>query len=419
MTGEIGSGASALAHCRPALKRRGLSGLKQGRRRFDPRGVFLFIGRMGPLEGIRVIELAGIGPGPFCAMLLGDMGAEVIRIGRPGKPVDPLDILNRNKKSITIDLKRSRGHALALTMIESAEILIEGFRPGVMERLGLGPAECHAVNPQLIYGRMTGWGQSGPLAQAAGHDLNYIALTGALHAIGRKGQPPTPPLNLLGDFGGGALYLAFGLICALREAERSGQGQVVDAAMVDGAAHLMTAIYGCRAAGLWSGGRGENFLDSGAPYYEVYETKDGGYVALAAIEPQFFAELLKRLELPAELARIQNDVAQWPRLRSAIAERITARTRDEWCELMEGSEACFAPVLAMDEAPVHPHNQARDNLIELAGIPQPAPAPRFSRTPAGPVSPPPGPGEHTDELLTAQGLDAAAIGRLRAEGIVE
>jgi alpha-methylacyl-CoA racemase len=408
----MGSDAPALAHRRPALKRPRFD-------RFDPQGVFLFSGRMGPLEGVRVIELAGIGPGPFCAMLLGDMGAEVVRIGRPGKPVDRLDILNRNKKSITIDLKRSRGHALALTLIESAQILIEGFRPGVMERLGLSPAECHAVNPRLIYGRMTGWGQSGPLAEAAGHDLNYIALTGALHAIGRKGQPPTPPLNLLGDFGGGALYLAFGLICALREAERSGQGQVVDAAMVDGAAHLMTAIYGLRAAGLWDGGRGENFLDSGAPYYEVYETKDGAYVALAAIEPQFFAELLMRLDLPAELAQIQNDRAQWPRLRAAIAEKIAAKTRGQWCELMEGSEACFAPVLGMDEAPAHPHNKVRSNFIEVAGIPLPAPAPRFSRTPAGPVSPPPGPGDHTDALLTAQGLDAAAIGRLRAEGIVE
>jgi alpha-methylacyl-CoA racemase len=374
---------------------------------------------MGPLKGVRVIELAGIGPGPFCAMLLGDMGAEVIRIDRPGKGAGRQDVPNRNKKSITIDLKRSRGHALALTLIESAQILIEGFRPGVMERLGLSPAECHAVNPRLIYGRMTGWGQGGPLAQAAGHDLNYIALTGALHAIGRKGQPPTPPLNLVGDFGGGALYLAFGLICALREAERSGRGQVVDAAMVDGAAHLMTAIYGYRAAGLWGGGRGENFLDSGAPYYEVYETRDGAYVALAAIEPQFFAELLRRLELSAELARIQNDRAQWPRLRAAIAERIAAKTRAEWCELMEGSEACFAPVLEMGEAPLHPHNQARGSFIEVAGIPQPAPAPRFSSTPAGPVSPPPRPGEHTDTLLTAHGLDAAAIARLRAEGIVE
>src|SRR5215469_7880960 len=264
---------------------------------------------MGPLEGDGVIELAGIGPAPFCAMLLGDMGAEVIRIDRPGKGAERQDVLNRNKKSIIIDLKQPRGHTLALSLIESGQILIEGFRPGVTERLGLGPAECHRVNPRLVYGRMTGWGQNGPLAQAAGHDLNYIALTGALHAIGRKGQAPTPPLNLVGDFGGGALYLAFGLICALREAERSAQGQVVDAAIVDGAAHLMTAIYGYRAAGLWGGGRGENFLDSGAPYYEVYQTRDGGYVALAAIEAQFFAELLTRLDLPAELAEIQNDRA--------------------------------------------------------------------------------------------------------------
>jgi alpha-methylacyl-CoA racemase len=386
---------------------------------FDRRRVFLFIGRMGPLEGVRVIELAGIGPGPFCAMLLGDMGAEVVRIDRPGTGIGRQDVLNRNKRSIVIDLKRARGHALALTLVENAQILIEGFRPGVTERLGLGPAECHAANPRLVYGRMTGWGQSGLLARAAGHDLNYIALTGALDVIGRRGQPPTPPLNLVGDFGGGALYLAFGLICALREAEHSGQGQVVDAAMVDGAAHLMTAIYGYRATGLWSGARGENFLDSGAPYYEVYETKDGGHVALAAIEPQFFAELLARLGLPVELADIQNDQAQWPRLRAAIAQKIAARTRAEWSEVLEGTDACFAPVLTMEEAPQHPHNRARGNFIEVAGIPQPAPAPRFSRTPAGPVSPPPRPGAQTDSLLADQGFDAAAIARLRAEGIVE
>lgn len=374
---------------------------------------------MGPLYGVKVIELAGIGPGPFCAMLLADMGAEVIRIDRPGKGAGRQDVLNRSKKSIILDLKRSRGHALALTLIEGAQILIEGFRPGVTERLGLGPADCHAANPRLVYGRMTGWGQSGPLAPAAGHDLNYIALTGALHAIGRRGHPPTPPLNLVGDFGGGALYLAFGLICALREAERSGQGQVVDAAMVDGAAHLMTALYGYRAGGLWSGGRGENFLDSGAPYYDVYETRDGGHVALAAIEPQFFAELLERLELPAALAGVQNDRTQWPDLRVAIAEKVAARTRAEWIELMEGTDACFAPVLAMDEVAQHPHNRARENFVEVAGISQPAPAPRFDRTPAPPVTPPPRPGEHTDALLADQGLDAAAIARLREEGIVE
>jgi len=386
---------------------------------FDRQRIFLFIDPMGPLDGVKVIELAGIGPGPFCAMLLADMGAEVIRIDRPGKGTGRQEVLNRNKKSIILDLKRSRGHALALTLIESAQILIEGFRPGVTERLGLGPADCHAVNPRLVYGRMTGWGQSGPLAQAAGHDLNYIALTGALHAIGRQGQPPTPPLNLIGDFGGGALYLAFGLICALREAERSGQGQVVDAAMVDGAAHLMTALYGYRAGGLWSGGRGENFLDSGAPYYDVYETKDGGYVALAPIEPQFFAELLERLELPKELAEIQNDRAQWPRLRAAIAGKIAARTRAEWTLLMEGSDACFAPVLAMEEVAQHPHNRARENFIEVGGVTQPAPAPRFSRSSASPVAPPPRPGEHTDALLAAHGLDATSIVRLRDEGIVE
>jgi len=289
---------------------------------------------MGPLAGVTVIELAGLGPGPFCAMLLADMGAEVICIGRPGKEARPPDLLNRNKKSLIVHLKQKRGCELVLSLVGQAQILVEGFRPGVTERLGLGPAACHDVNPRLIYGRMTGWGQSGPLAGAAGHDLNYIALTGALHAIGRRGQPPTPPLNLVGDFGGGALYLAFGLICALREAERSGQGQVVDAAMVDGAAALMTAIYGYRAAGRWNDRRGENYLDSGAPFYDVYETRDGKHVALAPIEPQFFAELLARLGLPAELAESQNDRDQWPALRAAIARKIAPMSQAECASSM-------------------------------------------------------------------------------------
>jgi alpha-methylacyl-CoA racemase len=373
---------------------------------------------MGPLAGVTVVELAGLGPGPFCAMLLADMGAEVISVGRPGKAARPHDLLNRNKKSLIVDLKQPRGRELLLSLIERAQILLEGFRPGVTERLGLGPTDCHGVNPKLVYGRMTGWGQSGPLAGAAGHDLNYIALTGALHAIGRRGQPPTPPLNLVGDFGGGALYLAFGLICALREAERSGQGQVVDAAMVDGAAALMTGIYGYHAAGRWNDRRGDNYLDSGAPFYDVYETKDGKHVALAAIEPQFFAELLARLGLPAELAKSQNDREQWPALRTAIAEKIAAMSRAECCALMEGTDACFAPVLSMGEAPSHPHNLARGNFLEVDGVIQPGPAPRFSRTAAGPVSPPPRPGEHTDALLARHGLNAVAIARLRADGIV-
>jgi len=373
---------------------------------------------MGPLAGVTVIELAGLGPGPFCAMLLADMGAEVICVVRPGAAARPHDLLNRSKKSLIVDLKQPRGRELVLSLIERAQILVEGFRPGVTERLGLGPADCHAVNPRLVYGRMTGWGQDGPLSGAAGHDLNYIALTGALHAIGRAGQPPTPPLNLVGDFGGGALYLAFGLICALREAEHSGQGQVVDAAMVDGAAALMTAIYGYRATGRWGDRRGENYLDSGAPFYDVYETRDGEYVALAAIEPQFFAELLARLGLPAELVKSQNDREQWPYLRAAIARKVAAMSRAECCALMEGSDACFAPVLSMAEAPQHPHNIARGNFIEVDGVTQPGPAPRFSRTPAGPVSPPPQPGEHTDSVLARHGLEPAAIARLRADGIV-
>lgn len=377
---------------------------------------------MGPLAGIRVIEIAGIGPGPFCAMLLADMGADVLRIDRTadsdlGLPRDPrFDLLNRGRRSVALNLKKPEGVATALRLIGQADALIEGFRPGVMERLGLGPDVCLGRNPKLVYGRMTGWGQDGPLAEAAGHDINYIALTGALHAIGRVGGPPVPPLNLVGDFGGGALYLAFGIGCALVEARQSGQGQVVDAAMTDGAASLMTMFYGFRAQGLWQDVRGANLLDSGAPWYDVYETKDAKYVAIGSIEGRFYAELIRRLGLEGEALPKQYDLKRWPELRARFAARFREKTRDEWCAAMEGSDVCFAPVLTLEEAPKHPHNAARGTFVEVDGIVQPAPAPRFSRTSGAIAGPPPKPGEHTDRGLADWGFTAAEIAALKAAG---
>lgn len=377
---------------------------------------------MGPLAGIRVIEIAGIGPGPFCAMLLADMGADVLRIDRTadsdlGLPRDPrFDLLNRGRRSVALNLKKSEGVAAALRLIGQADALIEGFRPGVMERLGLGPDVCLGRNPKLVYGRMTGWGQDGPLAEAAGHDINYIALTGALHAIGRAGGPPVPPLNLVGDFGGGALYLAFGIACALVEARQSGRGQVVDAAMTDGAASLMTMFYGFRAQGLWQDVRGANLLDSGAPWYDVYETRDGKHVAIGSIEGRFYAELIQRLGLEGEALPKQYDLKHWPELRARFAARFKEKTRDEWCVAMEGSDACFAPVLTLEEAPKHPHNAARGTFVEVDGIVQPAPAPRFSRTPGAIGCPPPKPGEHTDQGLADWGFTAAEIAALKQAG---
>lgn len=377
---------------------------------------------MGPLAGIRVIEIAGIGPGPFCAMLLADMGADVLRIDRTadsdlGLPRDPrFDLLNRGRRSVALNLKKPEGVATALRLIGQADALIEGFRPGVMERLGLGPDVCLGRNPKLVYGRMTGWGQDGPLAEAAGHDINYIALTGALHAIGRVGGPPVPPLNLVGDFGGGALYLAFGIACALVEARQSGQGQVVDAAMTDGAASLMTMFYGFRAQGLWQDVRGANLLDSGAPWYDVYETKDAKYVAIGSIEGRFYAELIRRLGLEGEALPKQYDLKRWPELRARFAARFKEKTRDEWCAAMEGSDVCFAPVLTLEEAPKHPHNAARGTFVEVDGIVQPAPAPRFSRTSGAIAGPPPKPGEHTDRGLADWGFTAAEIAALKAAG---
>ena len=379
---------------------------------------------MGPLAGCRVIEIAGIGPLPMCAMLLSDMGAEVLRIDRTrdsglGIAHDPRrDPLNRGRRSVAVDLKTADGVDTVLRLGERADALIEGFRPGVAERLGIGPDDCLARNPQLVYGRMTGWGQDGPLAHAAGHDINYIALTGALHAIGRAGDPPTPPLNLVGDFGGGALYLAFGVVCALLEARSSGRGQVVDAAMVDGAASLMTMVYGFHAMGLWRDARGANIVDSGAPYYEVYETGDGAYVAVGAIEPKFYAELLRLCGLDGEDLPGQSDTARWPELRDRLAALFKRKTRDEWRAILEGSDACFAPVLGLDEAPAHPHNRARGTFVTVDGVVQPAPAPRFSRTKPEIQGPPREPGADTDAALRDWGFDADEVARLRAAGAV-
>ncbi len=379
---------------------------------------------MGPLQGVTIIEIAGLGPGPFCAMLLSDLGAEVIRVdrassvrgGNAGRP--PGDVMNRGRRSIGIDLKHPDGAPTVLRMVEAADGLLEGFRPGVAERLGIGPEPCLARNPRLVYGRMTGWGQEGPLAHAAGHDIDYIALAGALHPIGRGGEPPVPPLNLVGDFGGGGMLLALGMVAGLLETQRSGRGQVVDAAMVDGAALLTTMFYGMRELGLWSEERGANLLDTGAPFYEVYETADRGYVAVGALEPQFYAELLARLGLDADELPAQMDRASWPAMKERFAALFKTRTRDEWCELLEGSDACFAPVLSMAEAAGHPHLRARNTFVEIAGVTQPGPAPRFSRTVPEVAGPPPHPGQHSKEILRELGIDDAEVGRLYQVGAV-
>jgi alpha-methylacyl-CoA racemase len=379
---------------------------------------------MGVLSGYRVIELAGIGPGPMCAMLLSDMGADVLRIDRMaeaglGIAMDQkYSFLNRGRRSAAFDLKRPEAIDAVLKLVEKADALIEGFRPGVTERLGLGPDDCLKRNPRLIYGRMTGWGQEGPLAHAAGHDINYIALSGALHSFGRKGDAPVPPLNLVGDFGGGALYLALGVVAGLLEAQKSGKGQVVDAAMVDGAASLMTAIYGMHASGFWNNNRGENILDTGAHYYEVYETKDGKYVAIGSIEAKFYAELLRLSGLQGVELPHQQDRSKWPAMKERLKEIFRTKTRDEWCKIMEGSDVCFAPVLNMDEAPQHPHNRHRGTFVEAGGVTQPGPAPRFSRTPSKIQRPPARPGEHTEEALRDWGFDNSDLERLRGCGAI-
>jgi alpha-methylacyl-CoA racemase len=379
---------------------------------------------MGVLSGYKIIEFAGIGPAPMCAMLLSDMGAEVLRIDRTedanlGIPTDAkYGVLNRGRRSVAIDLKRKEGAEVALKLIEKADALIEGFRPGVMERLGLGPDVCQARNQRLVYGRMTGWGQDGPLAHAAGHDINYIALTGALHSIGRKGEAPVPPLNLVGDFGGGGVYLALGVVAGILEAQKSGKGQVIDVAMIDGASSLMAAIYGLRAAGRWTDVRGENILDTGAHYYDVYETSDGKYISIGSIEPKFYAELLRLSGLQQEELPRQNDRPAWPALKERVAKIFKTKTREEWCKIMEGSEVCFAPVLSLQEAPNHPHNRQRGTFVEVDGVVQPAPAPRFSRTPSAIQRPPAVPGEHTDEALRDWGLSTTELAQLRGSGTI-
>lgn len=369
----------------------------------------------GPLQGIRIIELAGIGPGPYATMLLSDLGAEVLRIDRASAvgsiPADRtnLDLTSRGRASVGVDMKHPDGLRTVLELVERADVLLEGFRPGVAERLGLGPDICMERNPRLVYGRMTGWGQVGPLANAAGHDINYISLAGALAHFGRAGEKPTPPLNMVGDFGGGALFLVVGVLAALLERAQSGKGQIVDAAMVDGTASLMTMIWGMQAMGMWTDCRGENMLDTGLPHYDTYETSDGKYLSIGALEPQFYAELIQRLGWDQESLPAQGD----PDGHSAMRERFTQLFRSkplaEWCELLEGTDVCFAPVLTMSEAANHPHLQERSTFVEVEGVMQPAPAPRFSRTPGEIQSPPPWAGQHTRSALEAWGVASEDI----------
>ena len=377
---------------------------------------------MGPLSGLRVVEFEAIGPGPFAGMMLADMGADVLLLDRPGDSdlgigrERRFDALLRGRRSLVVDLKTPAGVAAALSVCDKADALIEGFRPGVMERLGLGPDVVLARNPRLVYGRMTGWGQSGPLAERAGHDIDYIAVAGVLNAIGRAGDAPLPPLNLVGDFGGGGLLLAFGIACGVIEARTSGRGQVVDAAMVDGAALLAAMFSGFMASGIWRDERGTNILDSGAPWYDTYETRDGRHVAVGAIETKFYAELLARLGLDAALAKTQHDRTTWPALRETLAARFRERTRDEWAAVFADADACVAPVLTFAESRAHPQIVARGGAIEIDGVAQPAPAPRFARTPGAATRPPPERGSGGAEALAEWGFGAEEIAALRAPG---
>ncbi|MDO8703799.1 MAG: CaiB/BaiF CoA-transferase family protein [Sulfuricaulis sp.] len=379
----------------------------------------------GPLAGVKVVEIVGLGAGPFCAMMLADMGADVIRVDRPGggeimKIVEPrFDVMARGRRSVAINLKKPGATEAVLDLVAQADILLEGFRPGVMERMGLGPDACLARNPKLVYGRMTGWGQDGPLAQAAGHDINYIALAGVLHTIGKAGEPPLPPMNLVGDFGGGGMLLAFGVMCALHEARQSGRGQVVDAAMAEGSALLASMNWGFKAAGLWRNERGANVNDGGAHYYNAYACADGHYISIASAEPQFYALLRQKLGLDDDTAfDPQNDHRRWPELKKRLTDIFKTKTRAQWCALMEGSDVCFAPVLDWNEAPEHPHNRARAMFIDIEGVTQPAPAPRFSRTPAPRPSPPSAPGADTEAALKDWGFTPARMDALRASGAV-
>ena len=377
----------------------------------------------GPLSDLKVLEFAGIGPGPFCAMMLSDMGAEVLRVDRAGsvsgdEEIPHWDVNARGRRSVGVDLKQSRGREVLLRLVEQADALIEGFRPGVTERLGIGPDECLARQPKLIYGRMTGWGQTGPYAPVAGRDINYIALSGTLSMIGRLDEAPVPPLNLVGDFGGGGMLLAFGIVCGILEASRSGAGQIIDAAMIDGAALLAGMVHGMRATGDWRA-RGTNLLDTGAWFYDVYETADGGYISLGPLDARSWQEMLRLTGLADDVdgggpVPEQSDRASWPAMKQRLAALIRTRTRDEWCAVLERTDACFAPVLNMEEAYAHPHNVERGTFTEVAGVVQPAPAPRFSRTVPGIAGPPPRPGDHTDEALSDWGFSAAEVAELRA-----
>ena len=379
---------------------------------------------MGALDGVRVIELAGIGPGPFCGMMLADMGADVVRIDRAasvrgGDPDHPPASVNgRGRRSIGVDLKSDAGRELVLRLVEGADVVFEGFRPGVAERLGIGPDDCLARNPALVYGRMTGWGQDGPYAASAGHDINYIALAGVLAHMGRHDTGPVPPLNLVGDMGGGGMYLAYGIVCALLSAQRTGVGQVVDAAMVDGAASLMAFFYGMLHTGFSTPNRGENMLDTRAHFYDVYECSDGEYISLGSIEPQFYAEMVEKLGLDPEDFADQHDRSRWPELKEKVAAVVATRTRDEWDVVLEGTDVCYAPVLAVSEAAEHPHNVARGTFVDIGGIVQPGPAPRLSATPGEVRRPPPHEGQHTDELLAEAGLGDDEVAALRESGAV-
>jgi alpha-methylacyl-CoA racemase len=374
----------------------------------------------GPLDGVRIVEIAGIGPGPFAGMMLADHGAEVIRVERPGSGAASTDILARSRRAVAIDLKRPEGVAVLRDLARGADGLIEGFRPGVMERLGLGPDVLLADNPKLVFGRMTGWGQTGPLARTAGHDIDYIAVAGALHAYGRAGEKPTPPINMVGDFGGGGMLLAFGMVSALLHAQRTGQGQVIDCAMVDGAALLMSMIWSFRAAGFWRDERGVNLLDTGAHFYDTYETADGKYMAVGAIEPQFYAELRRLAGLADDPALdAQMDVSAWPALKSRVAEAFLTRTRDAWMAIFDGTDACVSPVLSMAEAPSHPHNAQRETFVTEEGVTQPAPAPRYSATPTRRPTMASGTmGADTDVVLAACGYTAERIAALRHDRVV-
>ena len=370
----------------------------------------------GPLTSLRVVEFSGIGPGPLVGQLLADLGADVVTVDRRSAKADPADVNRRNKRSAALDLRKAEGLAAVRCLLAGADVLIEGFRPGVMERLGLGPDACLRTNARLVYGRITGWGQTGPLAHTAGHDINYLGITGALHAIGRPEEPPVPPLNLVGDFGGGSMFLIFGILAALFERSKSGHGQVVDAAMVDGVPAMMGLLHGKLARGLWSEQRGRNLLDGGAPFYRTYRTADGKYISVGALEPEFFAELVRRAGLPEQQIEIRNDREQWPDMHARYAEMFRLRTRDEWTVLFEGSDACAGPVLTFTEAAQHPHNAARGTFFRQDGVLQAAPAPRFGRTPAARPRPPSAPGADTHAVLVESGATDEEVRQWQAAG---